>query len=238
MIIICVGTPSNPDGSADLSHLLDAVKEVFAASDPTFKVIVTKSTVPPSTLSTRVKPYVEELSRTQQKPMGLASNPEFLREGHAWDDFMNPDRTVIGVEDEASQALLDTIYRPFNAPIHYVSYSSAEFIKYLSNTLLSTPDQLLERDGDDRHSVGDIDVPEAFENIPRGQALVRKPRSDDNLRVPGLRLRRVLPAQGHCSDAWRLTFILRRNWRPRWRRVTWSFSTISRSTRVKGRHNV
>lgn len=185
VIIICVGTPSNPDGSADLSHLLDAVKEVFAASDPTFKVIVTKSTVPPSTLSTRVKPYVEELSRTQQKPMGLASNPEFLREGHAWDDFMNPDRTVIGVEDEQSKALLDTIYRPFNAPIHYVSYSSAEFIKYLSNTLLSTLISFSNEMAMIATRVGDIDVPEAFRILHEDKRWFGSPAAMTTYVYPG-----------------------------------------------------
>ena len=132
--------------------------------------------------------------------MGLASNPEFLREGHAWDDFMNPDRIVIGVEDEQSKALLDTIYRPFNAPIHYVSYSSAEFIKYLSNTLLSTLISFSNEMAMIATRVGRHRCAGGIQNTPRGQALVRKPRRDDDLRVPGLRLRRVLPAQGHCGD--------------------------------------
>ena len=75
VIIICVGTPSNPDGSANLSYLLDAVKDVFMASDSTFKVIVTKSTVPPSTVSTRVKPYVEELCSSPPEADGPRLEP-------------------------------------------------------------------------------------------------------------------------------------------------------------------
>jgi UDPglucose 6-dehydrogenase len=162
VIIVCVGTPGNPDGSANLSYLLGAVNDVFAASDGSFRVIVTKSTVPPSTVATQVKPIVDELSRIHGKPMGLASNPEFLREGYAWDDFMNPDRIVIGVEDEQSRELLETIYRPFNAPVHYVSYSSAEFIKYLSNTLLSTLISFSNEMAMIATRIGDIDVPAAF----------------------------------------------------------------------------
>ena len=161
-IIICVGTPGNTDGSADLTYLLSAVKDVFEASEGEFKVIVTKSTVPPSTVSKKVKPYVDQLNVQYNKPIGLASNPEFLREGYAWDDFMNPDRVVIGVEDEASKEVLNQIYMPFNAPVHYVSYNSAEYIKYLSNTLLSTLISFSNEMAMIAEHIGDIDVPSAF----------------------------------------------------------------------------
>jgi UDPglucose 6-dehydrogenase len=162
VIILCVGTPGNPDGSADLTYLLQAVHDVFEASTGEFKVIVTKSTVPPSTVTNKVKPYVEELNRQYNKPIGLASNPEFLREGYAWDDFMHPDRVVIGVEDEDSKELLHEIYRPFNAPVHYVSFNSAEYIKYLSNTLLSTLISFSNEMAMIAEHIGGIDVAGAF----------------------------------------------------------------------------
>ncbi|GAB3536698.1 UDP-glucose/GDP-mannose dehydrogenase family protein [Pontibacter brevis] len=185
VIIICVGTPGNGDGSADLTYLLDAVKQVFEASEGDFKVIVTKSTVPPSTVSKKVKPYVDQLNVQYKKPIGLASNPEFLREGYAWDDFMNPDRVVIGVEDEASKELLNQIYLPFNAPVHYVSYNSAEYIKYLSNTLLSTLISFSNEMAMIAEHIGDIDVPAAFKILHQDKRWTGTPAAMASYVYPG-----------------------------------------------------
>lgn len=185
VIIICVGTPGNADGSADLTYLLDAVKNVFEASKGDFKVIVTKSTVPPSTVSKKVKPYVDELNRQYNKEIGLASNPEFLREGYAWDDFMNPDRVVIGVEDERSKKVLNEIYLPFNAPVHYVTFNSAEFIKYLSNTLLSTLISYSNEMAMIAEHIGDIDVPSAFKILHQDKRWFGQPASMASYVYPG-----------------------------------------------------
>lgn len=185
VIIICVGTPGNADGSADLTYLLDAVKNVFEASKGDFKVIVTKSTVPPSTVSKKVKPYVDELNRQYNKEIGLASNPEFLREGYAWDDFMNPDRVVIGVEDERSKKILNEIYLPFNAPVHYVTFNSAEFIKYLSNTLLSTLISYSNEMAMIAEHIGDIDVPSAFKILHQDKRWFGQPASMASYVYPG-----------------------------------------------------
>lgn len=184
-IIICVGTPGNPDGSANLTYLLDAVKNVFEVSSGDFKVIVTKSTVPPSTVSKKVKPYVDQLNLQYNKPIGLASNPEFLREGYAWDDFMNPDRVVIGVEDERSKEILNEIYIPFQAPVHYVSYNSAEFIKYLSNTLLSTLISFSNEMAMIAEHIGDIDVPGAFKILHQDKRWFGQPASMASYVFPG-----------------------------------------------------
>lgn len=185
VVIICVGTPGNADGSADLTYLLAAVKNVFEASKGGFKVIVTKSTVPPSTVSRQVKPYVDKLNAEYNKPIGLASNPEFLREGYAWDDFMNPDRVVIGVEDEESKAILNHIYVPFNAPVHYVSYNSAEFIKYLSNTLLSTLISYSNEMAMIAEHIGDIDVPRAFKILHQDKRWFGTPAAMSSYVYPG-----------------------------------------------------
>lgn len=161
-IFICVGTPSSEDGSADLKYLLGAIEQVLDVEDNKFKVIVTKSTVPPSTVSKKVKPFIDEKLKVLNRDIGLASNPEFLREGYCWEDFIDPDRVVIGVQDERSKVVLDKIYKPFNAPIHYVSYNSAEFIKYLSNTLFSTLISYSNEMSMIADSIGDIDIPKAF----------------------------------------------------------------------------
>ena len=102
------------------------------------KILIIKSTVPPSTASEIIKPYIEKAGFICGKDTGLANNPEFLREGYAWEDFINPDRIVIGCEDEESGLLLEDLYKCFNSPVFKVSLNTAEFIKYLSNTLLST----------------------------------------------------------------------------------------------------
>ncbi len=185
VIIICVGTPGNADGSANLTYLLDAVKNVFEISDGSFKVIVTKSTVPPSTVSKKVKPYVKELNEKYSKPIGLASNPEFLREGYAWDDFMNPDRIVIGVEEEQSKKILNQIYFPFNAPVHYVSFNSAEFIKYLSNTLLSTLISFSNEMAMIAEHIGDIDIPSAFKILHQDKRWFGNPAAMASYVFPG-----------------------------------------------------
>jgi UDPglucose 6-dehydrogenase len=185
IIFICVGTPGNADGSADLTYLLQAVKQIFDYNDGSFKVIVTKSTVPPSTVSKKIKPYVDELNNQYNKSIGLASNPEFLREGYAWDDFMNPDRIVIGVEDTESKQLLNDVYTPFNAPIHYVSYNSAEFIKYLSNTLLSTLISYSNEMAIIADHIGDIDVPSAFKILHQDKRWFGEPAGMASYVYPG-----------------------------------------------------
>lgn len=161
-IFICVGTPSAADGSADLKYILSAIDQILEVDDNKFKVIITKSTVPPSTVSEKIIPYVKEKERAYKRNVGFASNPEFLREGYCWEDFIKPDRIVLGVEDEKSKAILNKVYKPFNAPIHYVSYNSAEFIKYLSNTLLSTLISYSNEMSMIADSIGDIDIPKAF----------------------------------------------------------------------------
>ena len=99
-IFICVGTPSAPDGSADLKYILAAIDQILAVDDDKFKVIITKSTVPPSTVSKKVIPYVKEKQLVYKRNVGFASNPEFLREGYCWEDFIEPDRVVLGVVDD------------------------------------------------------------------------------------------------------------------------------------------
>ena len=184
-IFICVGTPSAPDGSADLKYIIGAIDQILAVEDKKFKVIITKSTVPPSTVSKKVKPYVEEKLKALDREVGLASNPEFLREGFCWEDFIKPDRIVLGVEDEKSKTILDKIYTPFNAPIHYVSYNSAEYIKYLSNTLLSTLISYANEMSMIADSIGDIDIPTAFRILHEDKRWFGEPASMAKYVYPG-----------------------------------------------------
>jgi len=137
-VLIAVGTPSRRgDGHADLSFVYDAVREV-APLLPETAVVVTKSTVPVGTGD-----EIERILREErpQADLQVVSNPEFLREGAAIQDFKHPDRIVIGTDDDRARAVLAELYRPLYlnaAPLMYVGRRTAELIKYASNAFLAT----------------------------------------------------------------------------------------------------
>ncbi|SHS25556.1 UDP-glucose 6-dehydrogenase [Mycobacteroides abscessus subsp. abscessus] len=186
VIFLCVGTPSQTDGSADLSYIFDAIKSITdQVSQPNFKVLVIKSTIPPSSTSESIKPFIEKLGIKVGLDVGLANNPEFLREGSAWDDFMNPDRIVIGLEDVKSEKVLKKIYAPFHAPIYLVSLNTAEFIKYLSNTLLATLISFSNEQSLIAKSIGDIDIKKAFQILHRDKRWYGEPANMTSYVFPG-----------------------------------------------------
>lgn len=134
-LFIAVGTPQNESGAADLSYVFAVAKEIAQNSD-SYKLIITKSTVPAGT-GAEIKALVQKTN--PELDFSVASNPEFLREGAAINDFTNPDRIVVGVEDAKSQAIFAEIYATF--PQEKVIYSdiiTAELIKYASNSFLAT----------------------------------------------------------------------------------------------------
>lgn len=138
---LCVGTPSRKDGSLDLSYLKEATKEIARSlkHKPTYHLVVVKSTVLPGTTQDIVLPLLEQHSGKKiGTDIGLAMNPEFLKEGVAIQDFLEPDRIVIGYYDEKSRDLLRQLYTPFSCPIVETSLSAAEMIKYASNAFLAT----------------------------------------------------------------------------------------------------
>ncbi len=138
LVFIAVGTPSRRgDGYADLTYVYQAAREIAARLDG-YTVVVDKSTVPVGT-ARNVKRIIAEANPAAD--FDVASNPEFLREGAAINDFMRPDRVVIGVENERAEKLLRELYRPLNlieAPILFTGLESAELIKYASNAFLAT----------------------------------------------------------------------------------------------------
>lgn len=138
VVFLAVGTPPSGDGSADMSQI-DEVAYEIARSLNGYKVIVTKSTVPVGAAS-RIKKIIEE-NRVTTSRFSVAANPEFLREGAAINDFMRPDRVVIGCTDEEAVAILKDIYRPLyliETPFVITTPESAEMIKYASNAFLAT----------------------------------------------------------------------------------------------------
>jgi UDPglucose 6-dehydrogenase len=134
VIFISVPTPPRPDGTADLSAI-EAVARDIARHIREYRLIVEKSTVPVATGS-RMKEVITKY-RPANVDFDVASNPEFLREGCAIADSMNPDRIVIGVESTRAEMILREIYKPFRAPILVTNIKSAELIKHASNAFLA-----------------------------------------------------------------------------------------------------
>ena len=162
IIYYCVGTPYGKDGSADLKYLFSAVDmTIDAVQDEKFRVLVTKSTIPPSTTSEKIIPYVNEKTNNS-KNFAVANNPEFLREGHCWEDFLGADRIVIGCNDARGREKLSKLYAPMNIPVICVTPSTGEFIKYLSNTLLATLISYSNEMAQVADTIGDIEVAKAF----------------------------------------------------------------------------
>src|SRR5678815_2714657 len=136
IIFVAVGTPTGEDGSADLQHVLAVARDTARAMNG-YKVIVNKSTVPVGTAA-RVR---EVIRRETTHPFSVVSNPEFLKQGAAIDDFMKPDRVVIGAEDPRAREIMHELYAPFTrtgAPIMTMDCASAELTKYAANAMLAT----------------------------------------------------------------------------------------------------
>lgn len=162
-VYYCVGTPYGEDGQADLNYLYGAIEQTLnAIHDDKFRVIVTKSTIPPSTTKDRILPFLAERGVNVPEHMGVANNPEFLREGHCWEDFLNTDRVVLGVSDERSEKMLRDLYAKCTAPVLAVSLNTGEFIKYLSNTSLACLISFANEMSIAADALGDIDVASAF----------------------------------------------------------------------------
>jgi UDPglucose 6-dehydrogenase len=141
IVFSAVGTPPDEDGSADLRYVLEVAKTI-GANMKKYTLVVTKSTVPVGT-ARKVKAAIrEELEkRGESIDFDVASNPEFLKEGNAIDDFMSPDRVVVGVESERAKKLMTKLYKPFmlvNFRVIFMDIPSAEMTKYAANSMLAT----------------------------------------------------------------------------------------------------
>ena len=135
VVFICVGTPPRDDGSADLTGIEKVSKDIAEHVD-SYKLIVEKSTVPVET-GEWVRRTISKFNKSGSE-FEIASNPEFLREGSAIKDFMNPDRVVIGVESERAEKLLRDLYEPLNTKIVVTNIKGAEIIKHAANSFLAT----------------------------------------------------------------------------------------------------
>lgn len=140
-VFIAVGTPPDEDGSADLKYVIGVAREIGQYADH-YLAVVTKSTVPVGTAK-KVKSALQEEYAKRKATFGfdVVSNPEFLKEGNAIDDFLKPDRIVVGVESEEAESLMKRLYAPFvlnGHPIIVMDIPSAEMTKYAANAMLAT----------------------------------------------------------------------------------------------------
>jgi UDPglucose 6-dehydrogenase len=164
--IICVGTPPRPDGGADLSMIASASRSIGEAlqKGSGYHIVAVKSTVPPGTTEGLVMAILLESSGRSSREMGFVMNPEFLREGLAVQDFMNPDRIVIGSLDKKAGDAFEPLYRGLDAPIIRTGLTAAEMIKYASNAFLATKISFSNEIGNISKRLG-IDVYEVMRGV-------------------------------------------------------------------------
>ena len=141
VVFICVGTPPDEDGSADLKHVIAVARDCGRHMDD-YTLVVTKSTVPVGT-SLKVRTAIKEELEKRQVLVNfdVASNPEFLKEGAAINDFLKPDRIVVGTSSNRAEQLLSKLYKPFTLnghPVLFMDIVSAEMTKYAANSMLAT----------------------------------------------------------------------------------------------------
>ena len=150
LIFLCTGTPSNRDGSILLKHVAESARQVagvLRAGKGNYCVIVVKSTVVPGTTEELIIPILESSGRKPGDDFGICVNPEFLREGKAIYDFMNPARIIIGEYDSRSGDFLSSLYKGFDAPILRTDLRTAEMIKLASNVFLAAKLSLINEIG-------------------------------------------------------------------------------------------
>lgn len=164
--LVCVGTPPREDGSMDTTYIESACTQLARVlRHKASHTVVIKSTVLPGTTEGVIKPIIErESGRSVPDDIGLAMNPEFLREGSALEDFFHPDRIVIGVQDERTRSVLEEFYAPLECPKLITDIRTAEMVKYASNAFLATKISFANELGNVCKRLG-IDTSRVFEGV-------------------------------------------------------------------------
>lgn len=192
VIFYCIGTPMGDDGSADLSYLLHAIEDTLKSIHLCSKkpILIIKSTIPPSSCEEVFVPFIQKLgfsvNQDQQSDVFLLNNPEFLREGTAYSDFMEPDRIVVGSPEAKEFEILKAIYQPFQAPLFFTSLNTAEFIKYLSNTMLATNISFANEMSMIAQTIGGIDIKQSFNILHQDKRFYGNPSGISTYIYPGL----------------------------------------------------
>jgi len=186
LVFLCVGTPVGDQGQADLRSLTDALDEALSVKLPEqYCSYVIKSSVPPGTVSGVLAERLHLRGLLIGQDAGLACNPEFLREGSAWRDFMKPDRIVAGCIDELTRNRLNDIYERFDATYEAVEPVTAEFVKYASNALLATLISFANEQAAIAEQIGGIDIPAAFRLLVQDRRWSGQPAAMSGYVYPG-----------------------------------------------------
>lgn len=186
LVFLCVGTPVGGRGQADLQPLLDALDEAIAAKRPgQYCGFVVKSSVPPGTIRDVLAERFHARGLTIGQDAGLACNPEFLREGSAWRDFMEPDRIVAGCVDGRTRRRLAALYARFDAPFEAVEPETAEFVKYASNALLATLVSFANEQAAIAERIGGVDISAAFRLLHQDRRWSGQPAAMSGYVYPG-----------------------------------------------------
>jgi len=166
LAIVAVGTPST-GGAIDLRHVRDVSIEIgrYLKSVDRFFPVIVKSTVVPGTTDTVIRYDIEASSGKRFGDFGLGMNPEFLREGEAVNDFMHPDRVILGYEDARTLALLDEVYAPWSCEKLRVNTRTAELIKYANNVLLATQISAINEIANLAAALGNIDIMDVVSGV-------------------------------------------------------------------------
>tara|TARA_B100000242_G_scaffold291734_1_gene265583 strand:+ start:1632 stop:2966 length:1335 start_codon:yes stop_codon:yes gene_type:complete len=167
IIIIAVGTPSNKEGDIDLSYIKNVSLDIgrFLKETNNFISIVVKSTVLPRTTDEYIRKFIEEESLKAFGQFGLGMNPEFLREGSAIYDFMNPDRIIIGYEDQETKFKLEKLYENWDCEKLFVNSRTAEFIKYTNNCFLALQISAANELANLAFEIGKVDIEEILHGV-------------------------------------------------------------------------
>jgi UDPglucose 6-dehydrogenase len=194
VVIVAVGTPSEA-GVIDLSYIERAIKEIgeYISKTERFIAVVIKSTVIPGTTDKFIRDVLEKYSGKKVGAFGLGMNPEFLREGEAIFDFMNPDRIVMGYETSTTLDLLEELYRPWDVDKIRVNTRTAELIKYTNNFLLATQISAINEVANFSAALGGIDIMDVVNGVHLDKRWNPKV---NNLRVDPEILKYLMPGCG------------------------------------------
>jgi len=183
VIFICVGTPSKKNGSADLSFINNVILKLCDIELKTKKILCLKSTIPPGTIK---KIVTNKKFKNVKSNFYLTFCPEFLREGFAWKDFINPDRIIVGVDTNHVKRKINRLFKNFNTSVHYTNIEEAELIKYLSNTLLATLISYSNEMSMIARGIGDLDIKRIFNLLHLDRRWMGSPAKMTSYVYPGI----------------------------------------------------
>ena len=179
IIFVCVGTPAKKNGESDLKYINSFFRELHNINCKTKKIICIKSTVPPGTSLNLSKTFYKN------KYISISFTPEFLREGYAWNDFMKPDRIVIGTDKTQDIKVLKKIFSKFGSKLIFMNLIESEFVKYLSNNLLATLISFSNEMSMVARNTGNINIKKLFNALYLDKRWTGKPANISSYVYPG-----------------------------------------------------